>query len=53
MTRIFKESNGFTKENALSMYLPNSYNAFWDATPEDFRELMLKNYKRFWNKEAN
>ncbi len=46
----FLESNGFTKENALCMYLPNSYNAFWDASAEDFRELMLKNYERFWNK---
>ena len=46
----FLESNGFTKENALCMYLPNSYNAFWDSSAEDFRELMLKNYERFWNK---
>ena len=46
----FLESNGFTKENALSMYLPNSYNVFWDATPKDFRALMLNNYTRFWNK---
>jgi UPF0755 protein len=46
----FLESNGFTKENALSMYLPNSYNVFWDATPQDFRALMLNNYTRFWNK---
>ena len=49
-TMITLESNGFTKENALCMYLPNSYNAFWDASAGDFRELMLKNYERFWNK---
>ena len=47
----FLKINGFTKENALSMYLPNSYNVFWDVTPENFRELMLKNYKLFWNKK--
>jgi UPF0755 protein len=46
----FLKEHGFTEENALSMYLPDSYNVFWDATPEDFRSLMLKNYKRFWNK---
>ena len=55
LLETFKEKNflkehGFTEENALSMYLPDSYNVFWDATPEDFRSLMLKNYKRFWNK---
>ena len=47
----FLKANGFTTENALSMYLPNSYNAFWDTTPENFRELMLKSYKRFWNND--
>ncbi len=47
----FLTQNGFTLENALSMYLPNSYNAFWDTTPEEFRNLMLKSYKRFWNKD--
>ena len=47
----FLDANGFTKENALCMYLPNSYNAYWDATPEEFRALMLQNYKKFWNKE--
>ena len=46
----FLKSNGFTLENALCMYLPNSYNAYWDSSPEEFRELMLKNYHRFWNK---
>lgn len=45
----FLEVNGFTKENALSMYLPNSYNTFWDTSPEGFRELMLKSYHLFWN----
>ncbi|MAD29937.1 MAG: aminodeoxychorismate lyase [Flavobacteriaceae bacterium] len=47
----FLKANGFTTENALSMYLPNSYNAFWDTTPENFRELMLKSYRRFWNND--
>ena len=48
---IFLDQNGFTLENALSMYLPNSYNVFWDNSPEEFRDLMLKSYKRFWNKD--
>ena len=44
----FLKSNGFTKENALTMYLPNSYDVFWDASPEVFRDLMLKNYQIFY-----
>ena len=30
------------------MYLPNSYEFFWNTTAEDFRTRMLKEYKRFW-----
>lgn len=45
----FLAFNGFTKENALAMYLPNSYDFFWDTTAEGFREKMLANYKQYWN----
>lgn len=44
----FLKENGFTKATALSMYLPNSYEFFWNTTAEDFRTRMLKEYKRFW-----
>ena len=33
------------------MYLPNSYQVFWNTTPENFRARMLKEYQRFWNTE--
>jgi UPF0755 protein len=45
----FLESNGFNKENQLSLYIPNSYEFFWNTDAEDFRNRMLKEYKRFWN----
>ncbi len=45
----FLTDNGFNKENALSMYIPNSYEFYWTTTPEKFRERMLKEYKQFWN----
>ncbi len=45
----FLKKNGFTLEDALSMYVPNSYQIYWNTTPEKFRERMLKEYKKFWN----
>ena len=45
----FLRTNGFTQNNALSLYLPNSYDFFWDTSAEDFREKMLSYYKLFWN----
>jgi len=45
----FLDSQNFTVENALGMYLPNSYEFFWNSSAETFRNRMLKEYKRFWN----
>lgn len=45
----FYSNNGFAKESALGMYLPNSYEFFWNTSAEGFRDRMLKEYNRFWN----
>lgn len=45
----FLEKNGFTNATALGMYLPNSYEFFWNTSAEGFRDKMLKEYNRFWN----
>ena len=47
----FLEKNGLNEQTALSMYLPNSYEFFWNSDAEAFRDRMLKEYKRFWNNE--
>lgn len=44
----FLAENGFNKATALGMYLPNSYEFFWNTSAETFRDRMLKEYKRFW-----
>ena len=47
----FLKANAFTSETALGMYIPNSYQFFWNTSAEQFRERMLKEYDRFWNEE--
>ncbi len=42
---------GFTQENFLSMFIPNTYEMFWTATPEKFTERMQKEYNKFWTDE--
>ena len=32
------------------MYIPNSYDFYWNTSAEKFREKMLLEYHRFWNK---
>ena len=44
----FLKENKFNQATALGMYLPNSYEFFWNTSAEQFRSRMLKEYKRFW-----
>jgi len=46
----FLKANGFNTKTAIAMYLPNSYDMYWNASPEKFRKKMLAAYKKFWNK---
>lgn len=47
---VFIVKNGFTKDNVLAMFLPNTYEVYWNISPEKFRIKMLKEYQLFWNK---
>lgn len=48
---IFLADNGFTKDNVFTMFLPNTYEVYWNVSAEKFRSKMLKEYNRFWNNE--
>lgn len=43
--------DGFTKENVISVFIPNTYILFWNTTAEGFYSRMLKEYRKFWNEE--
>lgn len=40
---------GFTPDNIMSMFIPNTYEMYWDISAEKFMERMFKEYKAFWN----
>jgi UPF0755 protein len=42
------EEYGFTRETFSSMFIPNTYEFFWTATPEEFTERMNREYEEFW-----
>lgn len=45
----FLKENGFNSTNALSMYIPNSYEFFWNTSSVNFQKRMLIEYLKFWN----
>ncbi len=47
----FLSKNGFTKENVFTMFLPNTYEFYWNTSAEKFRDKMLEEYQKFWSKE--
>ncbi|SHI95119.1 endolytic transglycosylase MltG [Pseudozobellia thermophila] len=49
--RDFLKKMGLDEETKLAMYIPNSYEFFWNTSGEGFRDRMVKEYDRFWNGE--
>ena len=47
----FLEAQGLTEENSLAIFIPNTYEVYWNTTAESFRDRMLKEYSAFWNTE--
>jgi len=43
-------NKGFDEKNILSIYIPNSYNFFWNTNAEKFNERMFEEYTKFWQK---
>ncbi len=41
----------FTRENALSLFIPNTYEVYWNTSVEDLFAYMHKEYQKFWNEE--
>ena len=48
---IFLKKNGFTTENVIAMFIPNSYQFYWNTSADKFRDKMLEEYRKFWNKD--
>lgn len=47
----FLSSQGYTRENVISVFIPNTYEFYYDIEAEEFFELMKKQHQKFWNKE--
>jgi len=44
-------NDGFTKENVISVFIPNTYEFFWNTSAKGFYSRMLREYRKFWNEE--
>lgn len=42
---------GFNKDNILTMFIPNTYEAYFNVSPEELIERMHQEFEKFWNAE--
>ncbi len=40
---------GFDKEKYAALFIPNTYELYWNINADDFVEKMIDEYKKFWN----
>jgi UPF0755 protein len=45
------EKYGFTPENSYTMFIPNTYDMYWNTSPLEFFTRMQKEYDKFWTAE--
>ena len=43
------KANGYNKETFISLFIPNTYDFYWNTKPEDLLERMLKENEKFWS----
>lgn len=53
LINVFKEetfykAEGIDADNILGMYIPNSYEFFWNTSATEFRARMFTEYQKFW-----
>lgn len=42
---------GFNRDNIVSVFIPNTYEIFWDTDARELLDRMYKEYNRFWTNE--
>ncbi len=45
----FLKSLNLSEESVLSLFLPNTYEFFWNTSADNFREKMVNEFNIFWN----
>ena len=47
----FQQKLGYNKEPLPCLFIPETYQVYWDMSAEEFFERMQKEHQKFWNQE--
>jgi UPF0755 protein len=43
--------DGFTRDNIMTVFIPDTYELYWTSSPGDFYRRMLREFKAYWTPE--
>ena len=46
---LFLKTNNLNPESVFAIFLPNTYEFYWNTSADQFRDKMLNQYNLFWN----
>lgn len=44
----YLQSIGYNTDSLMSVFIPNTYEFYWNTTPQQFMERMIKEHNNFW-----
>lgn len=47
----YAQKYGFDRQTFITLFIPNTYEFYWNTSAEEFVQRMAKEYKRFWTAE--
>jgi UPF0755 protein len=48
--KTYLKEIGYTPETLMSLFIPNTYDFFWNTSAKGFVERMIKEHEKFWQK---
>jgi UPF0755 protein len=48
--KAYLKDLGYTPETLMSLFIPNTYEVYWNMTPRDFLKRMKREHDAFWEK---
>lgn len=57
LAKLFEDTDylnsiGYTRETLMSLFIPNTYEVYWNITEVQFVERMIKEHEAFWSKDG-
>ncbi len=48
---VFQQQSGYNQATIPCLFIPDTYQVYWDMSVEDFFDRMQKEHQKFWNRE--